>query len=235
MVKKRSKKKGQSGLWGLVSAHAQLQCMERSVEVREGGQHHPTSSTAAWHCSHAFSGLSKHPKFVALTNVLAEKAQLPAFHGIVFARTREAVRSLARLIAACPDLKDVEVRQQASAEQGRGSKGSVLGAAKVRACTTYICMALLWSALPPIQRWVVRQQVLPHLSWLLHCCRYLRSWGMAGARVTAAPGACASRSSSWSWSSSRHQVGRWGRQGLVRPLQLPHLGEHGAAWTQVRV
>lgn len=57
----------------------------------------------------AFAGLSNHPKFLALRRVLLEKAGLPAFHGIVFARTREAVRSLARLIQDCLELQFLEV------------------------------------------------------------------------------------------------------------------------------
>lgn len=54
--------------------------------------------------------LSRHPKFRALTELLLEYRDRPTFHGILFARTREDVRSLARQLRAAPDLHFLQAR-----------------------------------------------------------------------------------------------------------------------------
>ncbi|EFN54011.1 hypothetical protein CHLNCDRAFT_58365 [Chlorella variabilis] len=59
-------------------------------------------------CSAGPGLLSRHPKFEALRDFLLEYRGADTFHGIVFCRTREAVRSLARLISDTPDLQFVE-------------------------------------------------------------------------------------------------------------------------------
>jgi hypothetical protein len=53
--------------------------------------------------------LSRHPKFAALKDLLLSYTDQDSFHGIVFARTREAVRSLTSLIQASPELQFLEV------------------------------------------------------------------------------------------------------------------------------
>jgi hypothetical protein len=67
--------------------------------------------------------LTRHPKFAALRSLLLEHSSRTDFHGIVFARTREAVRSLTRLLAACPDLRWLEA-------SAWGRRGGGLGAAR---------------------------------------------------------------------------------------------------------
>lgn len=59
-------------------------------------------------CSAEAAALSRHPKFKALKEQLLTFRGRGAFHGIVFARSREAVRALARLIGAAPDLQFLE-------------------------------------------------------------------------------------------------------------------------------
>ncbi|KAL4856329.1 Endoribonuclease Dicer 1 [Chlorella vulgaris] len=53
--------------------------------------------------------LSRHPNFAALKDLLLSYTDQGSFHGIVFARTREAVRSLTSLIQASPELQFLEV------------------------------------------------------------------------------------------------------------------------------
>jgi hypothetical protein len=65
--------------------------------------------------------LTRHPKFAALRSLLLEHSSRTDFHGIVFARTREAVRSLTRLLAACPDLRWLEA--SAWGRRGGGARG----------------------------------------------------------------------------------------------------------------
>ncbi|PRW32572.1 type III restriction enzyme [Chlorella sorokiniana] len=58
-----------------------------------------------------FSGaMTRHPKFQALLTCLAEAAeQRDSWHAIVFARTREAVRTLAALLQGRPELAGMQV------------------------------------------------------------------------------------------------------------------------------
>jgi hypothetical protein len=51
----------------------------------------------------------RHPKFVELKRQLAAYADRDSFHGMIFARTRGAVRSLVESIKACPELDFLEV------------------------------------------------------------------------------------------------------------------------------
>lgn len=84
------------------------------------------------------AALSRHPKFRALAEFLQRYRDRPAFHGILFARTREAVRSLARLLRASPDLQFVEVRWRWRQGLGRGGArrvGWLCGAAGMQVCS----------------------------------------------------------------------------------------------------
>lgn len=54
--------------------------------------------------------LGRHPKFQALVTFLQRYSDQPAFHGIVFTRTREGARSVTQLLAAAPALDGVQVR-----------------------------------------------------------------------------------------------------------------------------
>lgn len=66
---------------------------------------------------------SRHPKFLELSRFLLRYAEAPSFHGIVFARTRETVRSLASLVQASPDLEFVQVGAGAQGLESVGTRG----------------------------------------------------------------------------------------------------------------
>ncbi|KAL4424248.1 hypothetical protein ABPG75_001549 [Micractinium tetrahymenae] len=83
-------------------------------EVEQEGMMSDAFSTEA-------AALSRHPKFAALREQLLAFRGREAFHGIVFARTREAVRALAKLIGAAPDLQFLEAF--AFMGHGRGKAG----------------------------------------------------------------------------------------------------------------
>ena len=53
--------------------------------------------------------LTRHPKLAALRGLLAEHAGRGGFHGLLFVRTRESAACLARLLAAAPDLRFLQV------------------------------------------------------------------------------------------------------------------------------
>ena len=70
-------------------------------------------------------GLARHPKFQALVRCLQEQAAgRDAWHGIVFCRTREAARTLARLLQAAPELQGAQASLRGGAvARGRGLAG----------------------------------------------------------------------------------------------------------------
>lgn len=71
--------------------------------------------------------MTRHPKFQALLKCLAEASQeRDSWHAIVFARTREAVRTLAALLqgrAELPGLQVGRARRQGGLQHARQEKG----------------------------------------------------------------------------------------------------------------
>ena len=108
--------------------------------------------------------MTRHPKFQALLTCLAEAAQQrDSWHAIVFARTREAVRTLAALLQARLELPGMQVGGRGDERAGRRRKLgwtqqtpfmplSILGAFKctaMRAFHTPASRLLYLRSLPP--------------------------------------------------------------------------------------
>ncbi|KAI7843234.1 hypothetical protein COHA_003068 [Chlorella ohadii] len=63
--------------------------------------------------------LGRHPKFRALAEFLRHYGAQQSFHGILFARTREAVRSLTQLLRTVPELEGVQAVMADFRQPGR--------------------------------------------------------------------------------------------------------------------
>lgn len=76
--------------------------------------------------------MTRHPKFQALLTCLADAAQQrDSWHAIVFARTREAVRTLAALLQGRPELPGMQVSGR---EGGLVSNARIDELSRLHAC-----------------------------------------------------------------------------------------------------